>query len=161
MQAERAIRCYSTDLCVRWQISQEFHGVDKWIRGEVHAVNNASGARESASEVVCVRRRFTRVARLKWTDFCASRFPAAHPSYLRLWSRINKWIDPHQPAGPPRFFRPVHRLTGHKQSTFTAVNSRRLRPASTHEVLDQSLRRNQSWKWCSSFQITATKFYCI
>lgn len=82
----------------------------------------------SASEVVCVRRRFTRVARLKRTDFCASRFPAARPSHLRSWSRVNKWIDPHQPGWCLRAASgPVHRLTGHKvdvyghkRQTFTA-----------------------------------------
>lgn len=75
----------------------------------------------------CVFVAGSRVARLKRTDFCASRFPAAHPSYLRSWSQVDKWIDPHQPAGPPRCFRPVHWLTGHKvdvyghkQQTFTA-----------------------------------------
>lgn len=131
-------------VCVRLQISQEFHGVDKWIQGEAHAVNNASGVRESALEVVYVRRGFTGVAR-----HLGFLLPSLRVSAPEVWSICG--LIPSSRLGP---------CAG---SGWPAIN-RRLRPASSHEVLDQSLtsiRCNQSWKWLSSFQITTSKFYCI
>lgn len=45
-------------------------------------------------------------------------------------------------------------------ASWAAINSRCLRPVSSHEVLDEiveSIRCNESWKWRSSFQTATTK----
>lgn len=109
-----------------------------------HAVNNASGACESVSVVVYVRRGFTRAATLK--KICC-------PPFVSSFLNSDQYVDWSPAAG----WAPALALP-------PAINSRRLRLTSTHEVLDESLasiRCSQSWKWRSSFQITARRFYCV